>query len=155
MCYGQFVNHYQATRTTIPNYIAFCNSILKSFQRSCQWHLYLFNNNKYLAYLIYLWRIFLISNENISENFILFLLWLFIIVWSSWFLFNFNFKKESKELYVVISCFLSLYCMFTVISNDNPDKTKTSASVTDSRVQTADIYFKYEIFYTIWLKIIF
>lgn len=64
-------------------------------------------------------------------------------------------KKESKELYVVFSCFLSLYCMFTVISNDNPDKTKTSASVTDSRVQTADIYFKYEIFYTIWLKIIF
>lgn len=108
-----------------------------------------------LAYLIYLWKKFLISNENISENFILFLLLLFIIVWSSWFLFNFNFKKESKELYVVISCFLSLYCMFTVISNDNPDKTKTSASVTDSRVQTADIYFKYEIFYTIWLKIIF
>lgn len=45
--------------------------------------------------------------------------------------------------------------MFTVISNDNPDKTKTSASVTDSRVQTADIYFKYEFFYTIWLKNIF
>lgn len=35
--------------------------------------------------------------------------------------------------------------MLTVISNDNLDKTKTSAPVTDSRVQTADIYFKYEI----------
>lgn len=35
--------------------------------------------------------------------------------------------------------------MFTVISNDNLDKTKTSAPVTDSRVQMADIYFKYEI----------
>lgn len=51
-----------------------------------------------------------------------------------------------KRILRTLCCFLSLYCMFTVISNDNLDKTKTSAPVTDSRVQTADIYFKYEIF---------
>lgn len=57
---------------------------------------------------------------------------------------DFYFKKNLKN-FMLFFCFLSLYCMFTVISNDNLDKTKTSAPVTDSRVQTADIYFKYEI----------
>lgn len=93
-----------------------------------------------LAYLIYLTRFFF----NFKWKYIRKFDFVFVIIIYYCMVITISILKRILR---TLCCFLflSLYCMFTVISNDNLDKTKTSAPVTDSRVQMADIYFKYEI----------